>query len=214
MYFALFDCVIYEKKRHIIDWMDDQRTIAVIIDLETNERKKVDMKFLEEMPFFSDGVESVDEEGDDWGEYKEDEEDRDVEGDREVEGDRGTEGRRPTEEEKKNFIRNQKNKKTIAKTKYSAAQLNAYLKEVGERRSVPEIPPRELNNYIEDYIMVAKKKDGQEYEPGSLRGIFAGIARYLTDIKYEESLMGSAIFKGAREMLASKFKVNIKVFLY
>ena len=43
-----------------------------------------------------------------------------------------------------------------------------------------EIPPKELNAYISEFIITVRKKDNNEdYEPSSLRSLMASFERYL-----------------------------------
>ena len=43
-----------------------------------------------------------------------------------------------------------------------------------------EIPPKELNAYISEFIItVRKKEDKEDYQPSSLRSLLASFERYL-----------------------------------
>ena len=51
-----------------------------------------------------------------------------------------------------------------------------------------EIPPKELNAYIREFIIKVRKKDNNEdYETISLRSLMAGFERYLKKKKKKNS---------------------------
>ena len=53
-----------------------------------------------------------------------------------------------------------------------------FLKEsCGEERLPEEIPALHLNNYVGNFLLNIKKRDGKEYEPNSLTSYHRGIAR-------------------------------------
>ncbi|PFX15616.1 Uncharacterized protein KIAA1958-like [Stylophora pistillata] len=76
-----------------------------------------------------------------------------------------------------------------------------------ESKLQKEIPPRELNAYIGEFIITVRKKDSKEdYEPSSLRSLMARFERYLKKKNYGFSIMKDAKFKQARKALQSKQK--------
>ena len=101
---------------------------------------------------------------------------------------------RPSEAEKSNFILEQKNKRTLLKTSSNVKRFNLFLENIGDAREIQEINPQELNELLEDFFMTVKKQDLSEYEPSSLRGMFASFNRYLQEKKYSESLLSSTTF--------------------
>ena len=66
-----------------------------------------------------------------------------------------------------------------------------------------EIPPKELNAYISEFIITVRKKDNNEdYEPSSLRSLMAGFERYLKKKNYGFSIIKKdAEFEQARKTL-------------
>ena len=40
-----------------------------------------------------------------------------------------------------------------------------------DQREIHEIPPNQLNQYLRSFFLTVKKKNGEEYEPESLKGI-------------------------------------------
>ena len=54
-----------------------------------------------------------------------------------------------------------------------------FLQIKGETCEIAEIPPVELNELLSEFILNVRTKDGQEYEPSSLRGMVASFERHL-----------------------------------
>ena len=50
------------------------------------------------------------------------------------------------------FIEDQKNKKTLSKTRRDVSLLTEFLNSKNEDRRIEEIPPKELNEYISEFI--------------------------------------------------------------
>ena len=67
-----------------------------------------------------------------------------------------------------------------SKTQQNVALLKELLTLKNESRLMEEIPPKELNAYISEFIITVRKKDNnEEYEPSSLRSLMASFERYL-----------------------------------
>ena len=47
--------------------------------------------------------------------------------------------------------------------------LTEFLNSKSESRTDEEILPKELNEYISEFIVAARRKDGEDFEPSSLR---------------------------------------------
>ena len=68
----------------------------------------------------------------------------------------------------------------LSKTQQNVALLKEFLTLKNESRLMEEIPPKELNAYISEFIITVRKKDNNEdYEPSSLRSLMASFERYL-----------------------------------
>ena len=67
------------------------------------------------------------------------------------------------------------NKETshITKTQRDVKLLQTFLGTRNELRKVEEIPALELNEYICEFIISVRTKDGKDYEPSSLRSLLA-----------------------------------------
>ena len=78
----------------------------------------------------------------------------------------------PLETSVSDFIADQENKNSRAKTQRDVKLLKAFLTVKGESRKPEELTPQELNGYLSEFIVSVKRKDGEDYEPSSLRGLF------------------------------------------
>jgi hypothetical protein len=72
-----------------------------------------------------------------------------------------------------------KNKNTEQKTKSHIKTLPEFLALKGNQRPIHRIPPAELNNILQEFVVRVRQRDGSEYEPSSIRGIINSIDRYL-----------------------------------
>lgn len=104
------------------------------------------------------------------------------------------------------FIDNEENSNTRKKTKNDMALLSSFMAKEKENRQVEEIPPQELDNYLSRFLLSVRKKNGDEYEPSTLRGFIASIERYLKKCRYSESVITGQNFARKRDALKSKQK--------
>ena len=93
------------------------------------------------------------------------------------------------------FIEEQKNKQTLSKTKRDVGLLSEYLKSKQENRKIEEIQPQEHNDFLSEFIVTVKRKDGGDYEPSSLRGFIASFNRHLKNVKYSKSIVEDREFE-------------------
>ena len=56
------------------------------------------------------------------------------------------------------FIEDQKNKNTLSKTRRDVSLLTEFLNSKNESRRIEEIPPKELNEYISEFIELLDEK--------------------------------------------------------
>ena len=75
-----------------------------------------------------------------------------------------------------------------------------------ENRQVEEDPPQELDNYLSRFLLSLRKKNGDEYEPSTLRGFIASSERYLKKCHYSELVITGQNFARTRDALKSKQK--------
>ena len=98
----------------------------------------------------------------------------------------------------------------IAKTQREVKLLQNVLGTRNELRKVEEIPALELNEYICEFIISVRTKDGKEYEPSSLRSLLASFERHLKKNSYSASIMNDLVFEKTRKVLLSKRKELLK----
>ena len=100
-------------------------------------------------------------------------------------------------------IEDQENENTRKrKTRQNVALLKEFLTLRKESRLIEEIPPKELNAYIAEFIITVRKKDSNEdYEPSSLLSLMASFERYLRKKNYGFSIMKDAEFEQPRRAL-------------
>ncbi len=77
------------------------------------------------------------------------------------------------------FIDGQQNKNTMKKTAREIAQVMRFLKLKNEHRELHQIPGEELDPLLASFLLTVRKKDGNEFEPSSLRSIVSSIDRKL-----------------------------------
>ena len=104
------------------------------------------------------------------------------------------------------FIDDQENKNTRAKTDRDINLLRAFLEAKQEQREVQNIPVPELNELLSEFILTVRTKEGKEYEPTSLRGMIASFERFLRRKNYEASIIKDLAFEKTRKSLKSKQK--------
>ena len=82
-----------------------------------------------------------------------------------------------------------------------------YLRKVRkEDRELEEIHTEELNLLLSEFIIEARTKKGEQYEPFSLRGILTSIDHYLTRREYGKRLFIDPEFTRFRDALKAKQK--------
>ena len=105
------------------------------------------------------------------------------------------------------LIAQQENENTKRKTTYDLNIVLKYLREVRkEDRELEEIPPQELNLILSEFIIAARTKKGEQYEPSSLRGILTSVDRYLTRREYGKRLFTDPEVTRLRDALKAKQK--------
>ncbi len=68
---------------------------------------------------------------------------------------------------------------TIRKTKSDMKVINRFLASKGEERDVCDMAMDELNAHLQDFILNARKKDNNDYEPESLKAFIHSLERHL-----------------------------------
>ena len=105
------------------------------------------------------------------------------------------------------FVESMKNKNTVRKTKGDLKKFEEYLRSLNESRAVHEIEPSNLDSYMARFFLSAKRSDGREYEPDSLKSFQSSIHRYLVDKNSNMNPLEDVAFKHSRDVLTSKRKL-------
>ena len=117
-----------------------------------------------------------------------------------------------SDDELMDFVNRQGNENTKKKTGHDIDIFRVFLRTV---RGIPEdtdihdIPAEELNEHVASFIVNVRRRDGEEYEPGSLRGFFSSIDRHLRRHCYGETFVESDVFSGARDALKAR-QIDLK----
>ncbi|THD24320.1 hypothetical protein D915_004861 [Fasciola hepatica] len=91
---------------------------------------------------------------------------------------------------------------TLRKTRSDMKVIHRYLVHVKhDTRDIHQIPYYELDQYIQDFVLTAKKKDGHEYEPESLKAFVHSLERHLKHHDYPHSVLKGSAFTGTRAVL-------------
>ena len=109
-------------------------------------------------------------------------------------------------EETNKFIRKQRSQLTVYKDCTKTNRLKKFYESVSENRELENIPPVELNKILCSFFMTAKRKDGKEYEPGSLTSIQNTLQCILADSGFKINIKTDTEFEKSRTVLASKRK--------
>ena len=99
------------------------------------------------------------------------------------------------------YIMEQQNKNTRAKTTRDVKLLIEFLREKHDQRNPEDIEAEELNEYLCEFILSVKQKDGKDFEPSSLRGMFSSFNPHLKECKYPVSVIEDVAFERARKSL-------------
>ena len=84
------------------------------------------------------------------------------------------------------FIEDQKNKNTLSKTCRDVSLLTEFLNSKSESTRTRK---SELNEYISEFIVAVRRKDDEDFEPSSLRGLICSFNRHLKACKYPCSVI-------------------------
>jgi hypothetical protein len=111
------------------------------------------------------------------------------------------------------LIKDSKNKQTIKKKNLYVYNFTRFLKGKNETRYLHNIPSKEMDTNLANFILSVRKNDGQEYEPTTVPNIILSIDRQLKEMKYPVKIMqesGTKFFNMTRNALKAKQKSLIK----
>ena len=111
-----------------------------------------------------------------------------------------------TEEEIASFSEDQENANTKKKTLSDLRLFNEFLKSEEEERNRENILAAELQQLAKKFVLGVRKKNGEEYEPSSLRGFLQSVDRYLRKKGCTFSLLNDKEFCEVQDILKKKCK--------
>ena len=104
------------------------------------------------------------------------------------------------------FVEQNENANTRQKTLSHQKLFEQFLVSQNEVRQIHNIPPSDLDKYISKFLLSVRQKNGQEYEPVTLRSMLSSFERYLKRHNYGTSLISGYEFDTSRKVLKSKQK--------
>ncbi len=100
----------------------------------------------------------------------------------------------------------QENANTKKKTSYDIKLFKEFLESEGEERDIQEIPANKLQELATRFVLGVRKKNGEEYEPSSIRGFLQSVHRFLRKKGYQFSLLNDKEFCQLQDILKKKQK--------
>lgn len=104
------------------------------------------------------------------------------------------------------FLKENVNKNTVKKTESDLKVFQQFLSQREEYRNIQFIPPEKLNEYICEFLLSVTRRNGEEYEPTSLRSFVSSIDRHLKLSGSKISILNDLSFAKCRDVLKSKQK--------
>ncbi|VDI49717.1 Hypothetical predicted protein [Mytilus galloprovincialis] len=111
-----------------------------------------------------------------------------------------------TLEDTDTFLQNNKNKNTTYKTNSDLKMFYDWCRSNGNLRLVEDVPAEELDVLLSRFYIGVRRKDGEEYEPGTLTGVQNSIDRHLKDNKSMIDIKKDKLFDHSRKILETKRK--------
>ncbi|KAJ8309919.1 hypothetical protein KUTeg_011784, partial [Tegillarca granosa] len=120
--------------------------------------------------------------------------------------------RRNAERATEDFVKSMKNPNTVRKTTSDIKKFTNWLKSQNEQRELHEMQKQELDRYLARFFMTAKKVNGEEFEPDSLKTIQSSINRHLSEMNAGINIIEDNEFKHSRDVLSQchiTYKYNV-----
>ena len=102
---------------------------------------------------------------------------------------------------------NAKNKNTQQSTNNWLKFWKSWASQKGYGESMEKYEPEAMNKILEEFYATVRKKDGEDYEPDSLRVMMTAIDRYLTEKEYKHSIIRDREFKSSKQVLGRKARL-------
>ena len=109
-------------------------------------------------------------------------------------------------EQVKEFSESFDNENTKNKTLYDLKVFKEFLDTCDEKREIEDIAPVELQEIIKKFVLAVRKKNGEEYEPSSIRAFIQSIDRHLRKNNYGFSVLNNKEFHEVQDILKKKQK--------
>ena len=102
---------------------------------------------------------------------------------------------------------NAKNKNAQQSTNNWVKVWKSWAAQKGYDDSMEKYEPEALKKILEEFYATVRKKDGEDYEPDSLRVMVTAIDRYLTEREPKHSIIGDKEFKSSKQVLEGKVRL-------
>ena len=102
------------------------------------------------------------------------------------------------------FISDQDNENTKRKTEGDLRLFRLFCEEQGETRPIETLSINDLDALFGNFIAVVKKKDGEDYEPSTIRGYVSSLDRYLRSKGYTQIVNKNPLFPHSNNALKAK----------
>ena len=102
-----------------------------------------------------------------------------------------------------------KNKNKQQRTNNWINVWSAWPEQKGHDKNIEGYEPAALNKILEDFYATAavRKKNGEDYEPDSLRVMVTAMDRYLADKGYKYSIIRGREFQSSKQVLEGKARM-------
>ena len=110
------------------------------------------------------------------------------------------------DEQVKEFSESFDNENTKKKTLYDLKVFKEFIDTCDEKREIEDIAPVELQEIIKKFVLAVRKKNGEEYEPSSIRAFVQSIDRHLRKHNYGFSVHNDKEFHEVQDILKKKQK--------
>ena len=99
---------------------------------------------------------------------------------------------------------NAKNKNTSTSTKFWITVFKSWAKQKRFPEEIETYEPSELDKALQQFYTEVRNKDGEDYEPDSLRVMIAALDRHLKEHGYKQSIIRDREFFTSKQVLEGK----------
>ena len=117
-----------------------------------------------------------------------------------------------TDDDVEIFIEGEENENTRKKTRQDISLIVSFIaseKQTNESFEIEQLSPEELDGHLSKFLLAVRKKNGDEFEPTTLRGFLSSVERYRKKRRYSESILTGQHFATTRGTLASRSRNNL-----